>query len=160
MGQVWVSMHTRCRSAGRREDFGGTKLLPTSWSTDGRRPRQFSPGWSDSGLRLPHPGSIEHHGCHQPATCGSAVTKLIGLPVSRAFDTQQFRETSLVTRRWFPASAQSLKRSQNRDTELFGVRVREGQKIMSVIEAANRDPKWWNEYASKYDISRSASGHL
>ncbi|MDZ7931769.1 MAG: cytochrome P450 [Rhodococcus sp. (in: high G+C Gram-positive bacteria)] len=60
----------------------------------------------------------------------------------------------------FDPVVRHLYRSPNRDTELFGVPVCEGQKIMSVIGAANRDPERWGEDADKYDISRSASGHV
>lgn len=46
------------------------------------------------------------------------------------------------------------------DTDIEGVPVREGQKIMIVLGAANRDPEHWGETADRFDITRDASGHV
>lgn len=46
------------------------------------------------------------------------------------------------------------------DTEIEGVPVRKGQKIMLVPGAANRDPERWGATADEFDVTRNASGHL
>jgi cytochrome P450 len=51
-------------------------------------------------------------------------------------------------------------RTPAEDTEIGGVPVREGQKIMLAPGAANRDPERWGSQAHVYDIDRQAGGHL
>ncbi|WP_021593745.1 cytochrome P450 [Actinomadura welshii] len=51
-------------------------------------------------------------------------------------------------------------RTPARDLEIDGVPVREGQKIMLVPGAANRDPERWGESADVFDITRDSGGHL
>lgn len=46
-----------------------------------------------------------------------------------------------------------------RDTELDGVRVPAGDKILLLFGAANRDPRRW-ENPDRFDISRKSGGHL
>ncbi|MFC9553774.1 cytochrome P450 [Rhodococcus sp. NPDC056960] len=46
------------------------------------------------------------------------------------------------------------------DTDIAGIPVSEGQKIMFVLGAANQDPERWGENASAYDITRDAGGHV
>ena len=51
-------------------------------------------------------------------------------------------------------------RTPARDTEIEGAPVREGQKIMLMLGAANRDPERWGESADQFDITRNAGGHM
>jgi cytochrome P450 len=51
-------------------------------------------------------------------------------------------------------------RTPARDLEIEGIPVREEQKIMLVLGAANHDPDRWGATADDYDINREASGHL
>ncbi|MFI5624004.1 cytochrome P450 [Nocardioides sp. NPDC051685] len=51
-------------------------------------------------------------------------------------------------------------RTPSRDLEIEGVPVREEQKIMLVMGAANHDPERWGPTAADFDITRDASGHL
>jgi cytochrome P450 len=46
------------------------------------------------------------------------------------------------------------------DTDIGGVPVRKGQKIMVCPGAANRDPRKWGLDADRFDIDRSEGGHL
>jgi 4-methoxybenzoate monooxygenase (O-demethylating) len=46
------------------------------------------------------------------------------------------------------------------DTEIGGLPVKEGQKILLVPGAVNRDPARWGPTAEVYDIERNAGGHL
>nr|WP_271209096.1 cytochrome P450 [Rhodococcus wratislaviensis]GLK33548.1 cytochrome P450 [Rhodococcus wratislaviensis] len=46
------------------------------------------------------------------------------------------------------------------DTDIEGIPVTEGQKIMLVLGAANQDPERWGANASAYDITRDAGGHV
>ena len=50
-------------------------------------------------------------------------------------------------------------RTTTRDTEIAGVDIPEGQKVMVLIGAANRDPSRWEE-PDRFDITRRTSGHL
>lgn len=45
------------------------------------------------------------------------------------------------------------------DTEVAGVKIEEGSKILCVLGAANIDPNHWQD-PEKFDISRRAAGHL
>lgn len=45
------------------------------------------------------------------------------------------------------------------DTEVAGVRIEEGTKILCVLAAANRDPDRWDA-PERFDISRRTAGHL
>ena len=51
-------------------------------------------------------------------------------------------------------------RSAAADTDIGGVPVRQGQKIMVCPPAANRDPRKWGPDADRFDIDRSEGGHL
>jgi len=51
-------------------------------------------------------------------------------------------------------------RTPSRDLEIEGIPVREEQKIMLVLSAANHDPERWGPTADDFDITRDASGHL
>jgi len=52
-----------------------------------------------------------------------------------------------------------LGRTTAREVELGGVRLGAGQKILVCVNAANRDPRHWED-PDKYDITRKAMGHL
>ena len=59
----------------------------------------------------------------------------------------------------FESSVQTFFRTTTRETELGGVRLREGAKILLFLGAANRDPRRW-EAPDRFDITRKASGHV
>lgn len=61
--------------------------------------------------------------------------------------------------RW-ASPVRQIWRTPSRDLEIEGVPVREEQKIMLVLGAANHDPERWGPTADEYDITRDASGHL
>jgi cytochrome P450 len=46
------------------------------------------------------------------------------------------------------------------DTELGGVKIPAGAKVLVFIGAANRDPRKWGDNADEFDLDRSASGHV
>jgi hypothetical protein len=50
-------------------------------------------------------------------------------------------------------------RAVTRDTELDGVKVPGGDKIVLLFGAANRDPRRWDD-ADRFDITRKSGGHL
>ena len=53
----------------------------------------------------------------------------------------------------------SFCRTANVDTEVAGIPIREGDKVLCVLGAANLDPDHWNQ-PHKFDIERRAAGHL
>jgi 4-methoxybenzoate monooxygenase (O-demethylating) len=59
----------------------------------------------------------------------------------------------------FEAPVQTFFRTTTKETELGGVTLREGEKIVLYLAAANRDPRRW-ENPERFDIRRRASGHL
>ena len=65
-----------------------------------------------------------------------------------------FEETLRLT-----SPVQAFCRTANVDTEVSGIMIEEGSKILCVLGAANRDPDHWPE-AEKFDITRKTAGHL
>jgi len=59
----------------------------------------------------------------------------------------------------FESPVQTFFRTATRDTELEGVPVREGDKILMFLGAANRDPRAWDE-PDRYDIGRRTTSHV
>jgi cytochrome P450 len=59
----------------------------------------------------------------------------------------------------FESSVQAFFRTTTCETELGGVRLPEGAKILLFFGAANRDPRRW-EAPDRFDITRKASGHV
>jgi len=59
----------------------------------------------------------------------------------------------------FESPVHSFFRTVNTDVSISGKDLREGDKILLCMAAANRDPRKW-ENPDKFDIQRDASGHL
>lgn len=59
----------------------------------------------------------------------------------------------------FEGPVHSFFRTVDVNTELGGVEVREGHKVLCVVAAANRDPAHWDR-PDDFDIERRATGHL
>lgn len=60
--------------------------------------------------------------------------------------------------RW-NAPSPFIGRTTSRETELGGVRLEAGEKVILDLAAANRDPARW-ERPAEYDLDRDTSGHL
>lgn len=60
--------------------------------------------------------------------------------------------------RWM-SPAQSFFRTASHDTEVTGVPLAEGTKILLLLGSANRDPRRWDA-PDTYDIRRNAVGHV
>ncbi len=59
----------------------------------------------------------------------------------------------------FEAPVQSFFRTTTKDVEVGGVKLGEGEKVMLLFGAANRDPRRW-ERADEFDVKRRATGHM
>ncbi len=59
----------------------------------------------------------------------------------------------------YTSPVQAFCRTANGDTEVAGIQIEEGSKILCVLGAANIDPAHWDN-AESFDISRRAAGHL
>lgn len=59
----------------------------------------------------------------------------------------------------YTSPVHSFGRTANEDTEVSGVRIEEGTKILCALGAANRDEDRWPN-ADKFDITRNVQGHL
>ena len=59
----------------------------------------------------------------------------------------------------FETPVQTFFRTTTRATELGGVAIGEGEKVLMFLGAANRDPRRW-ERPDAYDISRRTIGHV
>lgn len=59
----------------------------------------------------------------------------------------------------YTSPVQAFCRTAAQSTEVAGVAIEEGTKILCVLGAANRDPAHW-EHPDRFDISRKAAGHL
>jgi cytochrome P450 len=53
-----------------------------------------------------------------------------------------------------------MRRTAMRDTELEGVRVAEGQKVVMYYGSANRDPDAFGPTANVLDLARSPNDHV
>lgn len=65
-----------------------------------------------------------------------------------------FEETLRVT-----SPVQAFCRTAAMDTDIAGVGIEEGSKILCVLGAANRDPAKWDR-PERFDITRKSAGHL
>src|SRR5271169_5873058 len=54
---------------------------------------------------------------------------------------------------------QTFFRTTTRDVELGGATIPEGEKVLMLLGAANRDPRKWPD-PNRYDISRPTAGHV
>ncbi len=59
----------------------------------------------------------------------------------------------------FTSPVQAFCRTAGGDTDIAGIAIEEGTKILCVLGAANRDPARWPE-ADRFDITRKTAGHL
>jgi 4-methoxybenzoate monooxygenase (O-demethylating) len=59
----------------------------------------------------------------------------------------------------FEAPVQSFFRTTTRDVEVGGVRLGDGEKVLLLFAAANRDPRRWDR-PDTFDVSRRATGHM
>ena len=59
----------------------------------------------------------------------------------------------------YTSPVQAFFRTAGCDTEVSGVRIEEGTKILCVLGAANLDPSHWEE-PERFDITRKTTGHL
>jgi 4-methoxybenzoate monooxygenase (O-demethylating) len=59
----------------------------------------------------------------------------------------------------FESPVQTFFRTATKSTELGGVPVREGDKVLLFLGAANRDPRKWHG-PDQYDITRKGLGHV
>lgn len=55
---------------------------------------------------------------------------------------------------------QTFFRTATRDVALGDVTVKDGDKVLLFLAAANRDPRRWGEDADRYNITRTAAGHV
>jgi len=59
----------------------------------------------------------------------------------------------------FEAPVQSFFRTTTRAIDVGGVRLGEGEKVLLLFAAANRDPRRW-ERPDSFDVTRRATGHM
>ena len=59
----------------------------------------------------------------------------------------------------FEAPVQSFFRTTTKAVEVQGVRLGDGEKVMLLFAAANRDPRRWDK-PDTFDIKRRATGHM
>ena len=59
----------------------------------------------------------------------------------------------------FEAPVQSFFRTTTRTIDVGGVRLGEGEKVLLLFAAANRDPRRW-ERPDSFDVTRRATGHM
>ena len=59
----------------------------------------------------------------------------------------------------YTSPVQAFYRTAAKDTDVNGVQIEEGTKILCVLGAANLDPDHW-DHPEKFDISRKTAGHL
>lgn len=60
--------------------------------------------------------------------------------------------------RWF-STVQTFFRTTSKKTELAGVEIPEGAKVLTFLAAANRDPRRWDN-AETFSLDRNAAGHV
>ncbi|MFM7142494.1 MAG: cytochrome P450, partial [Alphaproteobacteria bacterium] len=92
------------------------------------------------------------HGVHALSTNPGELAKLVA-------------DRSLVPRaveemlRWGTPIAGFL-RTATREVEAFGARFRDGDQVLMVYAAANRDPAVFGDDAEEFRVSRDATGHV
>ena len=61
--------------------------------------------------------------------------------------------------RW-ESPVQTFFRTTSREVAVGGSRIPEGSKVLLFLGSANRDPRHWGVEADRFDIRRSAAGHV
>lgn len=61
--------------------------------------------------------------------------------------------------RW-ESPVQTFFRTTSREVTVSGTRIPEGSKVLLFLGSANRDPRRWGADADRFDIRRSAAGHV
>lgn len=59
----------------------------------------------------------------------------------------------------YESPVQTFFRTTTRDTEVSGIKIPEGSKVLLMLAAANRDPRQWDE-PDVFNVRRRASGHV
>lgn len=59
----------------------------------------------------------------------------------------------------YTSPVHSFYRTAGLDTEVSGIKIREGTKLLCMLGSANRDEDHWED-AEKFDITRNVQGHL
>jgi len=59
----------------------------------------------------------------------------------------------------YASPIQTFFRTTTRDTEIAGMQVPQGEKVLLFLAAANRDPRHWRE-PDRFDIRRNTTGHV
>ncbi|MGD6741828.1 cytochrome P450 [Streptomyces sp. BH106] len=60
----------------------------------------------------------------------------------------------------FESPVQTFFRTTAYDTEVAGVPIPEGSKVLLFLGSANRDPRHWGEAGDRFDIAHRAAGHV
>lgn len=60
----------------------------------------------------------------------------------------------------FESPVQTFFRTTTREVSIEGVTIPEGEKVVLFLGAANRDPRRWGPTADRFDLTRTAAGHV
>lgn len=93
---------------------------------------------------------------------GNGMVSLLKNPDQRNLlfsKPDQFSETAIEEFLRFDSPLQYFERTATSDIEISGVRVKEGQKIVSLLGSANRDDSVFAD-ADSFDISRQPNPHI
>ena len=106
-------------------------------------------------------GSLLSRVSTRPSALGNAILCLARHPRQ----WEKLKETPARVRQAFEevlrytTPVHSFCRTANVDTEVAGIPIREGDKVLCVLGAANLDPDHWNQ-PDEFDIERPTAGHL
>lgn len=92
---------------------------------------------------------------------GNAVACLAAHPdqFSKLKDNPELALAAFEETLRFTSPVQAFCRTAGVDTEVSGVPIEEGTKVLCVLGSANLDPDHWPE-ADRFDVSRKTAGHL
>jgi cytochrome P450 family 142 subfamily A polypeptide 1 len=91
-----------------------------------------------------------------PETSGSSCSSVSKVPASTVWLRTQ--STRAASSRWV-TPVLNMCRVANRDYDIGGQTIREGQQVVLMYPSANRDPKHFED-PERYDVTRTPNHHI
>ena len=157
------------------EDAMANGAVATAWVADSCKRENLTPGgWGMQVYEAADRGECDPHEAERLVrsfltagvdTTVNGIGNMIHAFATNPDQWQRLRNDPTLAKRAFEESlrwdgtVQTFFRTTARDVTVDGHTVPQGSKVLLFLAAANRDPRQWAD-ADRFDITRSASGHV